>query len=100
MRILVKLAIRRQANCIAITRTRLSDTGQVGTGFDSIGYGPDLSGTVAFGAVAVQIKPIFLTAIPDTIEITILERLVRAMMRGVELGFNVIGQTLDRNFNP
>ena len=54
MRILVKLAIRRQANCIAITRTRLSDTGQVGTGFDSIGYGPDLSGTVAFGAVAIS----------------------------------------------
>ena len=53
MRILIKLEIRRQAESVAISRTRLSDTGQVGTSFDAIGYGSDFSGTVAFGAVAV-----------------------------------------------
>ena len=100
MRILVKLAVRRQTESVAISRTRLSDTGQVGTGFDSIGYGPDLSGTVAFGAVAVQIKPILASIIPNAIEITVLKRLVRPMMSRVQLGFDVIGQTLDRDFDP
>ena len=99
MRVLIKLEIRRQAELIAISRTRLSDSGQVGTSFDAIGYGSDFFRNCRFrcccGLNQANIPhdhskchrnygPQKAREVDDA---------------GVQLGFDD-RQTLDRNFDP